>query len=214
MHTSHRLYQQMLAEIGVCAGRLPLPGNIPLHLDATTPPPAALHGLDRERCWLGGIFGTIHARWQPEPWLAELCARAEEAGRRLMLVRFGEVGAGGRKTWERMAADYGARADFIAYGPLAAPEIAGLLHALDFGIATSPWALIEKSGSTAAFLDRGLPVLVPRDDWQRRSGRTVAPAANPLLVRTTAALVRAPRRAPAARLPEIARRLLHELRAA
>jgi hypothetical protein len=222
VHTTSRVYQDLLAGIGVKAGRLILPGNIPLHLDAgkrAGDAPTEVAGFDRERCWLAGVFGTIHARWTPEPWLAELSEQAGKAGRKLVLVQFGEAGSQGKTRWERMAADYRDRAHFAACGPRDPAEIAALLRNMDCGIATSPWALIEKSGSTAAFLDRGLPVLVTRDDWHLRSGCTADPAADPLLFKSASALMRFLRSHPSIqprsdKLASIANRLAAELLAA
>lgn len=210
-HTTSRVYQQQLAEIGVRVGRLPLPGNIPISTD--TAPVPGFPAADRARCWIGGVFGTIHPRWQAEPWLAESCALAEKAGRRLMLVQFGEAGSGGRERWGRIEAAYRDRAEFVALGPREPDEVSRILAQLDFGVATSPWALIEKSGATAAFFDHGVPVLVTRDDWQLRAGRTPAPAGDPLLFKSCAALLRAlPLRAvPVDRSRDIARCLERDL---
>jgi hypothetical protein len=51
--------------------------------------------------------------------------------------------------------------------------------AADFGVAASPWQLIGKSGSAAAMLDHGLPVIVSRDDFQ--AAVTSAPPGDLLL---------------------------------
>ena len=64
---------------------------------------------------------------------------------------------------------------------------AGLLAECDLGVATSPWALIGKSGSVAAFLEAGLPVVVTRGEWRRRRGGTPEPEAHPLLFKWTGA---------------------------
>jgi hypothetical protein len=214
MHTSNAAYRHLLAQIGVRAARLPLPGNIPIATVGGAIPgwPAP----DRARCWVGGIFGTIHPRWQVEPWLAESVALAGEVGRKLVLVQMGDAGSAGRETWARLKAEYRDRVECLSLGLREPEEISRLLACLDFGVATSPWALIEKSGSTAAFLDHGVPVLVPRDDWQLRAGCTPAPAGDPLLFRSTAALHRTPTSLPAPRdrAPEIARWLARDLAAA
>jgi hypothetical protein len=213
-HTSNRVYQQLLASIGVRAGRLPLPGNIPL--STSSAPVPGFPAIDRVRCWIGGVFGTIHPRWQPEPWLEESGALAVRAGRKLVLVQFGEAGPAGREAWSRLGARYGDRVETVVLGPREPEEISRVVAQLDFGIATSPWALIEKSGSTAAFLDHGVPVLVPRDDWKLRSGFTPDPAGHPLFFRSPAALFRPPlsRATPHDRTPDIAAALVRELESA
>jgi hypothetical protein len=210
-HTSNHAYQQLLAQIGVRAGRLPLPGNIPI--STSTEPVPGFPSVARAGCRIGGVFGTIHPRWQSEPWLGESCALAERAGRKLVLLQFGEAGHAGRERWSRLAAECRNRVDCIALGPREPEEISRILTQLDFGVATSPWALIEKSGSTAAFLDHGVPVLVPRDDWQLRDGFTPDPAGDPLLFRSPAALFRSPRPrgTPRDRIAQIATALMREL---
>jgi hypothetical protein len=47
-------------------------------------------------------------------------------------------------------------------------EISKILQCLDLGLATSPRQLIQKSGSVAAMLEHGLPILVTRNDWRLR----------------------------------------------
>lgn len=214
MHTSNAVYQHLLAGIGVHAGRLPLPGNITICEPAPgTPATIRTHG---SREWVAGIFGSIHPRWSAEPWLDALCATAVKDGRPLIIAHFGEPGAAGREVWDRVASSYAQRAKFILLGRKSAREISLLLQEIDFGLATSPWHLIEKSGATAAFLDHGVPVLVTRDDWLLRGQSTPLPSAHPLLLaysRATLELLTDSRvkRHPESRVPEIARRFASDL---
>ncbi|HLP03319.1 MAG TPA: hypothetical protein VK163_14935, partial [Opitutaceae bacterium] len=66
-------------------------------------------------------------------------------------------------------------------------------------------------------LDHGLPVLVSRDDWQPRGRIAVPPSTEPLLLTAPAgtpldlAAILALRRAPAPRLPAVARRFVDDL---
>lgn len=213
VHTSNAAYQRLLEEIGVRAGRLPLPGNIPVAGGAA--PVAGWPALAREKCWVAGIFGSIHPQWQPEPRLEECVAVCRQAGRRLVLVQFGEAGRAGRAQWQQLEARYRDRIECVTLGRGGPDTISRILAQLDFGIATSPWALIEKSGSTAAFLDHGIPVLVTRDEWRLRSGDTPQPTGDALLFRTPATLLRTlPFRAPGAdRVTGIARQLRQALAA-
>jgi hypothetical protein len=72
-------------------------------------------------------------------------------------------------------------------GEMSAGLLAGLLAECELGLATSPWALIGKSGSVAAFLEAGLPVVVTRDEWRRRRGAPPEPEGHPLLFKWTGA---------------------------
>jgi hypothetical protein len=51
---------------------------------------------------------------------------------------------------------------FLEKGELPTDLISSCLQSADFGVATSPLSLIGKSGSVAAMLEHGLPVVVSR----------------------------------------------------
>lgn len=176
--TSNPVYQVMLSELGAVAEVLPLSGNVPLAKEK-----------DREeaRVWLaakgvqtdgtvamGAVFGTVHPEWRAEAALKSWCAFARRREREAVLIALGRLGgAAPTRFAELRAALPGLR--LVETGELPAGLLAGLLAECEVGFATSPWALIGKSGTVAAFLEAGLPVLVTRDDWQRRGGATPAP---------------------------------------
>jgi hypothetical protein len=104
----------------------------------------------------------------------------------------------------------------VGLGAQPPERISHLLHAADFGVATHPWALLEKSGTTVSLLEHGLPVLAPRDDWTPREGE-LASARDPLL-RKMRDLSPAEfpawlslRRAPAEQLPSVAASFVAQL---
>ena len=87
---------------------------------------------------------------------------------------------------------------------------------IDFGIATTPWELIGKSGATAAMLDHGLPVIVSRDDVHIPVD--VEPEPQPLLCKMDAQLPSwllnvAQRQPPREHVTEVAERFLADLAA-
>jgi hypothetical protein len=154
------------------------------------------------------LFGTLHPVWPSEPLFAHLRA----LGRKITITHGGGIGRGAA-LWETMERKYGADFTFRRLGQLSPIEAAEYLHSADFGIATTPWALIGKSGSVAAMLDMGLPVVVNRDDV-RYHGHDVAGPLDPLLLPMngdfTARLNAARRRAPRLHLPEVAAQFLVE----
>ena len=84
----------------------------------------------------------------------------------------------------------------------------------DFGLASSPWHLVGKSGSVAAMLDHGLPVIVTRDELP--SASAFSPSDDPLLHRcdtTLAAKLVAglPRRPARDRVNDVVRDFLRNL---
>jgi len=69
----------------------------------------------------------------------------------------------------------------VVAGEWSAAEISKLLQTLDLGLATTPLEVIQKSGSAAAMLEHGLPLLVIRDDWHLRgTARQSPPVSNRL----------------------------------
>jgi hypothetical protein len=193
IHTSNPVYREVLRRNGLGALELPLPGNIPV----LTPVAGGLetmlrkHGspLDfsnRDAWWVAGIFGTIHPQWSPVRFLDGLCSLAREKQKRLLLLHFGRTHQDGAAAWQKLADKFTGRGKLPRNRTTAEAFLSTALQALDFGIATSPWALIGKSGCTAAMLDHGLPVAVPDDDWQLRRGVTPEPTADPcFFARTT-----------------------------
>jgi hypothetical protein len=224
VHTSNPTYVELLERNGVSARELPLPGNIPI---ATGYIPTREEFLGNrmsqagtdgaQDCWIAGVFGTIHPQWCAGEWLDSLCRAAKERRCRLMMVHFGRSSGPGLALWNRLARDYADRCHFTDLGEMPSEKISAALQALDFGIATSPWALIGKSGSTAAMLEHGIPVAVTRNDWQFRRGVTPEPSPHPLLFpfgepflrRLTTGFVKS---SPQSRWPEVTKEFLSSLR--
>ncbi len=205
IHTSIPAYVHLLRRRGVSAGRLPLFGNVPVaHLATEVAPP-------REK-WTFAMFGTLHPVWPPEPLLSQLRA----LDRPVEITHIGRIGAGA-ELWETMVARYGDGIGFKRLGEQPLHKISELFAASHFGIATTPWALVGKSGTVAAMLDHGLPVIVNRDDV-RFTGQQDAILDDPLLVRMSddlPAQLRAVSRRPAhLRLAEVAAEFLALLEAA
>ncbi len=123
---------------------------------------------------MGGFFGTLHPEWKPEPFFSILEQAARKARRKVCLISMGRLGPG-EKLWDLIACKYGERFHFIRLGERSARQISHLLQAIDFGIAASPWQLIGKSGTAAAMIDHGLPVIVTRDDFLPRIQPVVPP---------------------------------------
>ena len=224
MHTSNGTYQHALAQHGISAGTLPLFGSVPVAAANATSwlaSPLARAGCDalsnderRKDWWLFAFFGTIHPVWPPQPLLDELTAAAAAAGKRVALIAVGRLGAG-ESIWTRMQEQFGARVPMLRLGEQPAPRISELFNSVDFGVATSPLALVGKSATVAAMLDHGLPVVVNRDDcaWPAPASGDERGAA--LVIRMgsdLAARLRSAARLPACpRLPKVARQWLGEL---
>jgi len=191
LHTSNATYAGLLKSVGGVAKELPLFGNIPV-LDLGPEPllPAQLAAAGvpadpagRNGWWLALFFGTLHPEWQPEPLTGILSRAAKRAGKRLCMVSAGRMGASGEALWEKMSRENGPEIVFVKCGEQSGGQISTLLQIADFGIAVTPWELMGKSGTVAAMLDHGLPVLYTRDN-----GNAEGSAESPLFHRCDAAL--------------------------
>jgi len=218
--TSNPMYAAMLRSVGGTPTLLPLCGNIPV--EKITQPlsdyfeRAEITATNRKEWWVGIFFGTLHRQWKPEPFLGLLLRAAAQAQKKICLVTVGRIGGAGAALWENLGKNYGSQITLINRGEQPSPLISGLLQAADFGIAATPWQLIGKSGTAAAMLEHGLPVIVTRDDLRPRLHPGRAPSEDPLLhlcneeleIRLAAGL---PRRTPRARADEIASQLCTQL---
>jgi hypothetical protein len=191
IHTSNGTYQRVLREHGVAANVLPLFGSIPVaggDASAWLPPLLAGAGCDaltgaRDRWWLFAIFGTLHPVWPPLPLLTDLQAAAAASGRRIAIVSVGRIGSGER-LWNEMASAHGAVIPMVRLGEQSTQRISEVLQTVDYGIATSPLALVGKSATVAAMFDHGLPVVVNREDCRWPAGAAADPRETALVIRS------------------------------
>jgi hypothetical protein len=213
--TTNPVYAALLRTINVEADILPLCGNIPITPKARLPQEIAFF-RHPEKTWLGLFFGGLYREWKPEPFFSQLARASRAAERSVGLVQVGNAGGEGEKIWSELERDYGSAFRFFTLGPQPAATVSALMLAADFGIAASPWSIIGKSGSAAAMLDHGLPVIVTRDDFRPRVRATQPPTLDPLVHRVdddleadlVAGLIR---RVPCASAPEIAAKLLGDM---
>lgn len=182
-------YVDMLRRHGIAASRLPLFGNIAVNgaderrwvveLFREAGQSAVLD--DRDGHWLLGLFGTIHPEWQAEPLLSRLQALAAAQHKKVALLAIGRLGASGDRIWSELTSTHPALPR-IRSGEQPAARISQLLRTIDFGVAASPLALVGKSGTIAAMLDHGLPVIVTRDDVSFSVATEVVEARDALII--------------------------------
>lgn len=159
VHTSNRPYQLCLQAVGIEAGLLPLFSNLPDTSHAAPAPP--------QPRLTACLFGRIPPEWSPDPVIAALMTKSAREQRTACLRLLGHShcdpawSADLRRRWPQLTVE--------EYGQVSCPRrLADLIQGSDLGLATTPWALVEKSGTVAAFLSLGLPVVVSRTDWQLR----------------------------------------------
>lgn len=172
--TSNPAYAAVARHHGIEAQVVPLCSNV-----------ARRGGVDRER-WpgalaaqpfahepraeylLAGVFGAIHSVWQPEHALAELAAYAVGAGKKLAVVWLGRGSPASVENWKRVSRALAAQISFVRVGALEESSASELLECCDLGLPTIQSNLLGKSGTAAAFLEHGVPLLVAAEPWTPR----------------------------------------------
>ena len=215
-------YVTRLDQFGIPARKLQLFGNIPDVPGDAWPllqSCAREQGIDfsatpRDKLWLGGIFGLVHPEWETEPLFTHLKEAARHAGKRWVIVAFGD----NKKTedwWEKLGRQYAPDLSIISLGRRPAETVSAILQVLDFGLATSPWRLIEKSGSATAMLEYGLPVIVSRmENIQEIHSNTQGPFTDQLIPmdeNLSEKLTTLDKKKPKFLLPEVADKFLQSL---
>lgn len=173
VHTSNSTYIAILKQHSILANRLPLFGNIPIanqNGDNWLFPEFKKIGVEiktenRTQFWLFGFFGTLKPVWSSEPLFTYIQQAATRYNRKVAMVSIGRLGSG-EKLWEHLSQRYGHQFTFLLLGEQSPKRISEFLNSIDFSIATSPYLLVNKSGTVAATLEHGVPVIVSRNDFQ------------------------------------------------
>jgi hypothetical protein len=223
VHTSNAVYADLLLRHGIPARRLPLFGSIRIGdanaddwvFDRLAKAGLSITAETRASFWLFGIFGTLHPIWPPEPLLTEIKAAANSAKRSIVLISIGRIGSGA-ELWRQLARNYSPEICFLTLGELPGEVVSSVFNSLDFGIATTPMALLGKSASATAMLEHGLPLIVNRDKSEAplsRSDETVSPLVIRLNAQFAANLFMVRRIPPRSRLAATASQFLNDLAA-
>ena len=176
LQTSNPAYRDLLGRNGVAAQELSLFGNVPISDEPDREwLIERISDASRSSLLLLGLFGTIHPQWSADGLLAACGAGGKEP----VILSIGRIDDAGAEILRQTQDRHGVLC--ISLGEQPSARVSQFLQEVDLGVATSPWALIGKSGTVAAMLDHGLPVVVTRDDWRLRVGPTPEPASHPLL---------------------------------
>jgi hypothetical protein len=222
IHTSNPTYAEILRQQGLHPKLLPLCGNVPV----TTDPDMhwlgeelersgipAMQAHSREHSWRFGLFGSVYETQALEPLFAHINEASRRAGRHVIIISAGRRGAGS-DAWQELERRHSTHFSFAALGERPAHQISVFLQSVDFGIALTPWQLIGKSGSAAAMIEHGLPVIVPRAEELIAHVATAA-SETPLLHRmdrhTASWLLTAHRESPRMRRAEMAAQFIADI---
>ncbi|MDF7810038.1 glycosyltransferase [Hymenobacter sp. YC55] len=163
MHTQTRLYQLLLGRLGFKADYLPLFANIPVTSTQKKPAQLGADGSDNTVSVI--IFGTIHPGTAIAQFAQEASQIAKTKGTQFSLTTIGRCGANLEpfvKTWQ----DEGLTVNILGEQP--AEKISEVLRNGTIGLSTTSLVVTEKSGTVAAMVEHGLPVLcIARAWWPR-----------------------------------------------
>lgn len=159
VHTQTRLYQQQLDKLGVTAHLLPLFSNIPVAFAATSEEKRSEDEVSMV------LFGSIHPGAPVTELAKEAAWYAKRNKKRVCLILLGNCGEEKHK-WIRSWESEGLPVKDI--GECSEETISEVLSQSSAGISTTVTDLVEKSGSVAAMLAHGLPVLNVSRTWSPR----------------------------------------------
>ncbi|MBD3296238.1 MAG: hypothetical protein GF392_02585 [Candidatus Omnitrophica bacterium] len=190
VNTQSQAYISILAKYGIRAEKLPLFGNIPVTsksgdmwlFEKLKTQGVGINNEDRDDYWMFGMFGSLPLIWSPEPLFAYLKKAQKKYNKKIVILSIGDMSAG-RKLWESICREYKESFIFVELEVQSAEVISRVFNSIDYGIATSPYQLVEKSGSVAAMLEHGLPVIVSRDDVHFRVFPITKFRVDPLIIK-------------------------------
>lgn len=162
VHTQAKLYQLQLEKIGIDVKYLPLFSNIPVVQTCSGNGKNEFPGPTKKTLTLV-LFGTIHRGAPIQTFAVEASLYAKENDVQVVLVLVGNCGIE-QDRWSGIWKSVGLEVRF--FGEQSAEKISEILSSCTFGISTTPIALAEKSGTIAAMLGHGLPVLCIREPWE------------------------------------------------
>jgi hypothetical protein len=155
IHTQTELYQTMLSKHGIHARMLPLFSNIPLKINPSNNYVGKSGFKNKENISLV-LFGSIHKNAQIQQFASELKSYSNKISKNIKLIILGRSGEEAAK-WSQEFRKL--NMEVILAGEQADINISKLLCDADFGITTSAFDIIEKSGSVAAMVEHGLNVI-------------------------------------------------------
>jgi hypothetical protein len=170
VHTSNSCFRNRLLTLGSQVGILPLFSNIPvgpadpdLRRKIFSDTGCFQSGITEQEAWIFIFFGAIHPQWQPEPMMKRIRETMHRAGKKVSLfLSLGETGITGSEAWHRLAESPETSFRFLKIGTHPPNQISQYLDIADFGIVTSSFHLLGKSGSAAAIREHGVPMIVTR----------------------------------------------------
>ncbi|MDQ6763769.1 MAG: hypothetical protein M3015_14230 [Bacteroidota bacterium] len=161
IHTNTSLYQKQLQLLGFKSKYLPLFSNLPNEINLQVD---FKNGKIKNTIYFI-IFGMIHPGASIEKFAKEIAAYGQKQNLKIILRIVGRSGEQVKLFEQIWMAQ---RLQVEVYGEKPGNFISELLRTSSVGITTNPMSLVEKSGTVAAMLEHGLPVLSIAELWRPR----------------------------------------------
>jgi hypothetical protein len=163
IHTQSSLYQAQLKRLAFHSQLLPLFANIPCKSELNKEFFEDKNNISSQRQNISlVVFGTIHPNAPIESLASDAALYAEKHLSIVTLIIIGRCGSE-QNRWAQTWQAAGLPVNILGEQP---PEtISKTLQRASFGVATTPIAQIEKSGTVAAMLEHGLSVVCVASPW-------------------------------------------------
>jgi hypothetical protein len=163
IHTQTTLYQNKLSRLGIHAMLLPLFSNIPLEINQAYNNDRKSGFKNKESISLV-LFGSIHKNAPIRQFAHELKTYSDRISKNIKLFILGRSG----KEAEKWIHEFQKlNMEVISSGEQDDVNISSFLHKADFGITTSAFDILEKSGSVAAMVEHGLNVICVSTEFKK-----------------------------------------------
>ncbi|NTS39527.1 glycosyltransferase family 4 protein [Flavisolibacter sp. BT320] len=163
VHTQAKVYQYRLLKLGLTPKLLPLFPNISVNNNSDKNF-VQEHANHEKRLSLI-MFGTIHPGGAVKEFVEDLNRYGQDSG---VPIRLTVVGRTGKEERNWVEACTATGIEVIVKGEQPGEVVSDLMQLSDIGITTYPVSLIDKSGTVAAMLAHGLPVVSVSKPWKPR----------------------------------------------
>jgi len=154
IHTSNSVYQDVLDKINLKSEKLPVFSNIPIYKTSRK--------FIKSNAYTVGFFG--HLKISKSLYiLLEDISRAIKKGNHPMfkILIIGKLNQEKNGFVNNLEKNKGIQTKIKVTGQLSPKKVSINIQKCDLGIVTTPLKLLDKSGSASAFLEHGVPVIIP-----------------------------------------------------
>jgi len=170
IHTQTRFYQDQLTNMGFSCGYLPLFSNIPVLHAPENKKKQELNTIKLV------IFGTIHPNSPINDFALEAADYSKKRRVKIVFVFIGKCG-NEQANWVSVCKSNGF--EVVIMGEQSPETVSAVLTGSDIGVSSNDIPRVDKSGTVAAMLEHGLPVVCVSNPWVPRgtSGLKLSPPA-------------------------------------